>query len=85
MFEYAKRDGTREALCEFRAFKNGNIHMKANQEFMKALNVEAGRLNGWIKSPDEAVEELGIDRECAERAFMSNLKVAMPLMLEAGQ
>jgi DNA-directed RNA polymerase subunit N (RpoN/RPB10) len=52
---------------------------------MKALNVEAGRLNGWIKSPDEAVEELGIDRECAERAFMSNLKVAMPLMLEAGQ
>lgn len=85
VFEYAKRDGTREVLCEFRAFKNGNIHMKANQEFMKALNVEAGRLNGWIKSPDEAVEELGIDRECAERAFMSNLKVAMPLMLEAGQ
>lgn len=34
--------------------------LKENQEdyeFMKALNVEAGRLLGWLSSPEQAKEE----------------------------
>ena len=29
-----------------------------NQQFMLALNVEMGRLKGWINSPSDAAEEL---------------------------
>lgn len=47
-------------LVDIRCYKNGNIHYKFNQDFMKKLNIEASRLNGWIKSPKEAVEETGI-------------------------
>lgn len=49
-----------EVLVAVRAFKNGNLHMHFNQRVMLAINVEAGRLLGWLKSPQEAVDELKV-------------------------
>lgn len=72
-------------FCEIRAFKNGNLHIKFDQEFMKALNIEAGRLNGWIKSPKEAAEEMGMTEDDAEKSFMSNLKITSVPMLTSGE
>lgn len=60
-------------LAQVRCFKNGNVHMKLDQEFIKALNVEASRLLGWIKTPQEAVDEMGIDIDFATSKFKSNL------------
>jgi predicted RNA methylase len=60
-----------------RAYKNGNIHVKANQEFMKKLNIEAGRLNGWVKSPEEAAEEMNIPITEIKELFGSNLQLAI--------
>lgn len=51
-------DGKRETLFEVRAFCNRNMHIRLNQKFALALNVEVGRLRGWIFSKEEAVEEL---------------------------
>lgn len=48
----------RDTLFEVRAFKNGNMHLRLNQDFMLALNVEHGRLKGWIKNAVEAAQEL---------------------------
>jgi len=39
---------------------------------MKAFNIEASRLNKWIKTPKEAVEEFDINIEEAEKFFGSN-------------
>jgi len=63
-------------FMEIRAYKNGNIHCKMNQEFMKKLNIEAGRLNGWIKSKKEAAEELDIPIQEVERYYNTNLQIA---------
>ena len=47
-------------LVECKAFKNGNMHMRFDPKFMLALNVEAGRLLGWIRNPTEACDEMEI-------------------------
>ena len=39
-------------------FKNGNIHIKFNQEFIKKLNIEVSRLKKWINNPKDAQEEM---------------------------
>lgn len=59
-----------------RAYKNGNIHVKANQEFMKRLNIEAGRLNGWIKSPEEAAREMNLPLDEVREMYKCNLQIA---------
>jgi hypothetical protein len=69
-------------LFEVRAFLNGNMHIRLNQKFALALNVEHGRLKGWIKTAAEAVEELG-DVGAAER-FNSCFRLGsgnLPLMI----
>jgi len=60
-------------LVAIRAFKNGNLHLKFNQDFIKTLNVEASRLLGWIKTPQEAVEEMGLDINFVKSRFGTNL------------
>lgn len=46
-------------LMEAKAFINGNIHFKFNKLFILKLNVEFGRLKGWIKNKEEAFKEMG--------------------------
>jgi len=64
--------GSEEILMRAKAFCNGNLHIQFHQGFIKALNVEASRLLGWIKSPREACEEMDIDFETAEKHFNTN-------------
>jgi hypothetical protein len=45
-------------LMKVRAYKNGNFHIKFNQKFLINLNVEFGRLKGWVKSKEEAFDEM---------------------------
>jgi hypothetical protein len=65
-----------EVLAEIKVFKNNNIHIKFNQDFIKALNIEASRLNNWIKSPDQAAQEFEgsskVSKNEAERFFKKN-------------
>ena len=66
----------KELFCDIKAFKNGNIHFRFNQEFMKKFNIEAARLNNWIKYAEEAVEEFNdLTLEEATKYFKSNIQI----------
>lgn len=78
-----RKTNAREMLFDVRAFLNGNVHLRLNQDFMLALNVEHGRLRGWIHNAKEAVEELG-DKKAAQY-FDTNLKLGaanLPMLCE---
>lgn len=70
------RKGREEILMQVKAFKNGNLHVKFNSDFMCKLNVEFGRLKGWVKSKQEAASELNIDINQVEEFFGSNIQLA---------
>lgn len=62
-------------LMNVRAFKNGNIHIKFDQSFMRRLNIEFGRLKGWVRDWSEAVQEMNIPEEEAKSGFNSLFKL----------
>jgi hypothetical protein len=61
--EFLFADG--RLFMDVRAFNKGTMHLRMDQAFMRKLNIEAARLNGWVKSPAEAAEETGIDDAAA--------------------
>lgn len=62
-----------DAFCEYKAYKNGNMHIKFNKEFTKAMNVEVSRLLGWIRSKEDIAREFPEDMaKGAEKYFKSN-------------
>lgn len=65
-------DGNSKPLIEAKAFKNGNMHLRFNPDAIRALNVEAGRLLGWLRSPGDVERELGYPTEESQRLFGSN-------------
>ncbi|OYW72379.1 MAG: hypothetical protein B7Z37_25005 [Verrucomicrobia bacterium 12-59-8] len=68
----------RKPLLAVRAFKNRNIHLHFDSQLMLAINVEAGRLLGWLHSHEQAVEELQADKEEAEvirQVFNSSFRI----------
>jgi len=69
------RTGKEVVLFEAKAFKNGNIHLRMSSDFMKRLNVEFGRLKGWLKEPKQAADELNISIEEAQTSFKANLQL----------
>jgi hypothetical protein len=68
--EFYMNDGT--LLMLVKGFLNGNIHIKFNQQFMKKLNIEFGRLKGWLKNHEQASQELNIPIEETKEMFNSN-------------
>jgi len=72
-----------ELLFQVKGFANGNLHMRFAPDAIMAINVEAGRLLGWLKSPAEAATELGATQDQTERAWRSiaKLDVAKTLAL----
>jgi hypothetical protein len=64
-----------EELFEAKAFKNGNLHIKFRQDFIMKLNVEFGRLKGWLKSKEAASNELDIPIEEVLSAFGCNYQL----------
>jgi len=80
--EFYLADG--RLFMDVRAYKKGTVHIRVDQDFMRKLNVEAARLNGWVKSPAEAAEETGINN--AAELFGTNFKLkSIPLLTAPGQ
>ncbi len=77
--EFLLDDGS--LLMDVRAYKKGTVHIRCNQDFMRRLNVESGRLNGWIKSPAEAEAELEISD--ADAIWETNYRLKSLPMLAA--
>jgi hypothetical protein len=75
--EFLLADGS--LFMDVRAYLKGTVHIRCNQNFMRKLNIEAARLNGWVKSPAEAAEETGI-KDAAE-LYGTNYKLkSIPLL-----
>lgn len=64
-----------DIFTTIKGFKNGNTHFQMNQLFIKKLNLEVGRLRGWIKSPAEAAEEFDISVEEANEYWNSSYQM----------
>lgn len=65
------KDG--KIFMDYRCYKNGNMHIKFNKEFMKAFNVEASRLLGWIRNPEDIKKEFPEElAKGAEKYFKQN-------------
>lgn len=64
-----------EKLFAVRAFKNGNLHFKFNQDFLRKFNVEFGRLKGWINNKAEAAKEMEIPMEKIDNFFECNFQI----------
>jgi hypothetical protein len=79
------RDGRRQLLFDVRAFLNGNIHLRLHKRFILALNVEHGRLRGWLRTKSEAVAELQDAQAAAYFNYNLQLPISDPaLMLTQG-
>ena len=70
--EFYMNRAENKILMQVKAFKNGNLHIKFNQDFIRTLNVEFGRLKGWLTNHIQASEELNIPVEFAEKVFKGN-------------
>jgi hypothetical protein len=73
-----------EPLMDVRAFKNGNIHIRVSKRVMLAINVQVGKLLGWIHSAEEAVRELAPEPEDAAyvaEAFAINQRLESSRLL----
>lgn len=74
-----------EILFEAKAFKNQNIHLRFNPKVMMRMNVEFGRLKGWVKTPSEASTEMGIEIEAATQMFeRKNFQISPSSVLRIG-
>lgn len=70
------KDGTE--LFEFKLYMNGNVHLKFNKEFIKALNVEVSRELGWIHSREDIAKEFVPEMaKGAEKYFDKSLKIEL--------
>jgi len=54
------------------AYKNGNCHYQFNKKFMQKLNLEVGRIRGWLRDPIHAAEEMDISVKDAQEYWKSN-------------
>lgn len=78
---FFEKNGIIHKLYEATMFKNGNIHIKFNQNFMNKINVIYGRLKGWISNPQQATDELYIDINEATKHFnYNNPKLGVELL-----
>ncbi len=82
-------NGEPQTLFEFRCYQNGNVHVKFNIEFMKALNVAVSQKLGWIKKASEIAQEFTPEMaKGAERYFGIfkglSLDMGKRLMLASG-
>lgn len=73
-FYFRTKTGQRLPLYDVRAFKNRNMHLRLNKDFILALNVEHGRLKGWLRSGEEAAQEL--QEPQAAQFFKTNTQLA---------
>jgi hypothetical protein len=62
-----------------RIYKNGNAHLKINQELMMKFNIEVARLRHWINSHTDIQNEFEISEEEAVRLWKK------PSLIRIGQ
>ena len=65
---YCKNDAG-EVIFEYKLFQNGNAHVKMNQAFCKAFNLEVGKLKNWLHEPEDVAREFDVSMEEAAQMW----------------
>lgn len=55
-----------------KGFKKGTMHFQFNQALIRAMNVEFGRIKGWLKNKKEAMDELNLSEAEVEDFWKIN-------------
>lgn len=66
---------TDDILFQVKAYMNGNMHFRFNQTAIMALNVNAARLLKWVRTKEEAAEELGYTHGEVDKYFNRNTHI----------
>lgn len=70
--------GSDKVFMKYRVYKNGNMHVKFDIEFAKAMNVEVSRLLGWIKNKEDIKKEFPENMaKGAEKYFKINNSICI--------
>ncbi len=64
-------------LFDIKAFMNGNAHIRFAPKLILALNVAMGRINGWVKTKEEAAEELDANIKDVAEHFSGTTKIGV--------
>lgn len=83
-YYYDHAEQSEGLLMTVKAFKKGTVHIKLNRKFAVKLNTEFGRLKGWLKSAQQAADEMDIDIQEAAESFNSNLQLTTDNLLQLG-
>ncbi len=86
VIRYRAAEGKWESLIRTRAFENGNLHLQFHPDFIHALNVQHGKLKGWLRNDAEAADELQIPADVARKFFKPGFRLtssALALMAPA--
>lgn len=75
VYRFCNAQGGAESLIRMRAFQNNNLHMQFHPDFIHALNVQHGKLKGWLRNDAEAARELEIPLEVAEKHFQPGFRL----------
>lgn len=76
-FEYFDHGaGKMTKLMKVRWFNNGNFHLFLCPKLLMKMNVEHGRLRGWIRTAQEASEEMEYPIEQVSTAFGINHQIS---------
>lgn len=61
-----------KVLFEYKVYQNNNVHFKFDQKFLQVLNIEVGKLRGWIKKPQDIQEEFKLTEKEALEYFTNS-------------
>lgn len=79
--EYGKKEEVLykngKVFMTYRCYKNGNMHIKFEKEFMKAMNVEASRLLKWVETAEDVKKEFPSEYKGAEKYFKVNKYISL--------
>lgn len=68
-FYYKASNGEQRLLFDIKFYKKGTYHIRIAKEALLKLNIAIGLILGWIKTAEEAAEEMQEDLEDVKEAF----------------
>ena len=72
-----EHNGIKVDFMKVRPYLNGNMHIKLNQDFMLALNVEVARILHGGRDAKHAAEEMGESLARVEKVFNSHTRLEL--------
>lgn len=66
-----------DLLFEYKVYQKGTVHIKMNIELTKAINVEVGRLLGWVRSKADVLRLFDDSMQGADKYFNCNANFSL--------